>query len=189
MTSAAPLLSIRNLTIRFGADPSRPPTVDGVDLEISAGELVALVGESGSGKSLTAHAIAGILDPAARLTADRLALDGTDILEDGWSELRGRKVGIVFQNSRAALNPIRKIGRQIADVLEAHGTAPRADLKSAIIDALAAVRIPDAARRVDAYPAELSGGMCQRVMLAIALAGEPSLLIADEPTTGLDTTT
>jgi oligopeptide/dipeptide ABC transporter ATP-binding protein len=185
----APLLSIRSLTIRFGADSSRPPTVDGINLDIAAGEFVGLVGESGSGKSLTAHTIAGILDPAADLRADRLTLDGTDILEDGWNEVRGRKVGIVFQNSRAALNPIRRIGQQIGDALKAHGTLPRPGLGAAIVEALVAVRIPDAARRVDAYPFELSGGMCQRVMLAIALAGEPLLLIADEPTTGLDTTT
>ena len=187
--AAPPLLSIRNLTIRFGADTARPPTVDGIDLDICAGEFVALVGESGSGKSLTAHTIAGILDPAANVRADRLALGGTDILAEGWDEIRGRKVGIVFQNSRAALNPIRRIGQQIADVFKAHGTAPRSRLDAAIVEALVAVRIPDAERRARAYPGELSGGMCQRVMLAIALAGEPSLLIADEPTTGLDTTT
>jgi len=189
ISPTTPLLSIRNLTIRFGADPLRPATVDGIDLDVSAAEFVALVGESGSGKSLTAHTIAGILDPAAKLQADRLALAGTDILREGWNGLRGRKVGIVFQNSRAALNPIRTIGQQIGDVLKAHATAPRAGLRQAIAAALVAVRIPDAARRIDAYPGELSGGMCQRVMLAIALAGEPSLLIADEPTTGLDTTT
>jgi peptide/nickel transport system ATP-binding protein len=184
-----PLLSIRSLRIRFDLGSSRPPTVDGINLDIAAGEFVALVGESGSGKSLTAHTIAGILDPTADLRADRLTLDGTDILTDGWNKLRGRKVGIVFQNSRAALNPIRSIGQQIGDALKAHRTLSRSGLAAAIVEALVAVRIPDAARRVDSYPFELSGGMCQRVMLAIALAGEPLLLIADEPTTGLDTTT
>jgi oligopeptide/dipeptide ABC transporter ATP-binding protein len=188
-TRIAPLLSIRGLTIRFGGEPSHPATVDAVDLDLFAGQLAALVGESGSGKSLIAHTIAGILDPAARLECQRLSFEDIDVLREGWRALRGRKVAIVFQNSRAALNPIRTIGQQIDDVFKAHGTAPRATLKQAIVEALVAVRIPDPTRRVDAYPSELSGGMCQRVMLAIALAGNPSLLIADEPTTGLDATT
>jgi peptide/nickel transport system ATP-binding protein len=184
-----PLLSMRGLTIRFGSDAARPPTVDGIDLDIRAGEFVALVGESGSGKSLTAHTIAGILDPAAKLGAERLRLAGIDILANGWDELRGRKVGIVFQNSRAALNPIRSIGRQLADVFKAHGLISRAELASLVSAALTEVHIPDSGRRINALPGELSGGMCQRVMLAIALAGNPSLLVADEPTTGLDVTT
>jgi len=187
-----PLLRIRRLSIRFGDDATRPPTVDAVDLVLTKGETVALVGESGSGKSLLAHTIAGILDPAARLTADRLEFGGRNLLDPGgkrWDGLRGREIGMVFQNSRAALNPVRTIGRQIGDVVRAHTSVPRDRIPAAAIEALASVRIPDASRRASAYPGELSGGMCQRVMLAIALAGNPSLLIADEPTTGLDTTT
>lgn len=185
----APLLAIEGLSIRFGGDV-RPPTVDAVDLAIGRGEIVALVGESGSGKSLLAHTIAGILDPAARVTAQRLVLGGVDLRSpNAHASLRGREIGIVFQNPRSALNPVRTVGRQIADVLQEHRGLRFGRLDEAVQAALAAVRIPEPTARIRAYPNELSGGMCQRVMIAIALAGNPSLLIADEPTTGLDTTT
>ncbi|HEY1723662.1 MAG TPA: ABC transporter ATP-binding protein [Magnetospirillaceae bacterium] len=187
--NAAMLLRMRDLSIRFGDSAQRLPTVDRVSLDIAPGEIVALVGESGSGKSLLAHTIAGILDPAAKLDATTLDVAGVNVLAEGWDGLRGRRVGIVFQNSRAALNPVRKIGQHIVDVLRAHTDGRRGARREAAIQALASVRIPDAVRRFDAYPGELSGGMCQRVMLALALAGNPSLLIADEPTTGLDVTT
>lgn len=189
--TATPLLSIRALSIRFGPG-ARPATVDAVDLDIARGEIVALVGESGSGKSLLAHAIAGILTPAARLAAERLDFDGLDLRSPGsrtWTDIRGREIGVVFQNPRAALNPIRPIGRQIADVIRQHRTLAGRDLDRAVVAALTAVRIPDPEHRARALPGALSGGMCQRVMLAIAMAGDPALLIADEPTTGLDTTT
>jgi peptide/nickel transport system ATP-binding protein len=186
-----PLLRIEGLDIRFGGE-DRPPTVDGVDLTIARGEIVALVGESGSGKSLLAHTIAGILDPAARFTAGRFEFGGVNLLGNSrrvWRTLRGREIGVVFQNPRAALNPVRRIGRQLADVIREHRGLPSGQVGDAVIAALASVRIPEPPTRARAYPGELSGGMCQRVMIAMALAGNPSLLIADEPTTGLDTTT
>jgi len=184
-----PLVAIEGLSIRFGGD-ERLPTVDAVDLAIGRGETVALVGESGSGKTLLAHTIAGILDPAARVRAERLEFAGVDLRSpNAFADLRGREIGIVFQNPRLALNPVRTVGRQIADVVHEHRGLRFRQLNAAVMAALAAVRIPEPAARARSYPNELSGGMCQRVMIAIALAGNPSLLIADEPTTGLDTTT
>jgi oligopeptide/dipeptide ABC transporter ATP-binding protein len=189
--AATPLVTIKGLSIRFGTDEG-PATVDDVSLAIARGEIVALVGESGSGKSLIAHTIAGILSPAARVSAAGLAFGGVDLLAPGgrgWRELRGREIGVVFQNPRAALNPALTIGRQVGDVIGEHRGLNGARLREAVTGALAAVHIPEPQLRAGAYPGELSGGMCQRVMIAIALAGNPSLLIADEPTTGLDVTT
>jgi peptide/nickel transport system ATP-binding protein len=186
-----PLLAIEGLSIRFG-DDKRPSTVEAVDLAIGRGQIIALVGESGSGKSLLAHTIAGILNPAASIRAKCFQFAGVDLRsadERGFAPLRGREIGIVFQNPRAALNPVRTVGSHIADVLHEHRGLRFRRLEAAVIAALAAVRIPEPAARARAYPSELSGGMCQRVMIAIALAGNPSLLVADEPTTGLDRTT
>ena len=184
-----PLVAIERLSIAFGG-PDAPPTVDDVSLSVARGEIVALVGESGSGKSLLAHTIAGILSPAARVNAARLAFSGVDLTRPGaFAGLRGREIGIIFQNPRSALNPVRTVGRQIGDVLQEHAGLRFGRRAEGVRDALAAVRIPDPEARARAYPGELSGGMCQRVMIALALAGNPALLIADEPTTGLDTTT
>jgi peptide/nickel transport system ATP-binding protein len=189
--NAAPLLAIEGLSVHFG-DDKRSPTVDAIDLTIGRAEIIALVGESGSGKSLLAHTIAGILTPAASVRANRFEFAGIDLRrreERAFADLRGREIGIVFQNPRSALNPVRTAGSHVADVLHEHRGLRFRRLEAAVIAALAAVRIPEPAARARSYPGELSGGMCQRVMIAMALAGNPSLLVADEPTTGLDTTT
>jgi peptide/nickel transport system ATP-binding protein len=141
---------------------------------------------------VTAYAIMGILDPAARITSGNIVFGGLDLLQAGekaMAEMRGRELAIIFQNPRTALNPIRPVGRQIADILIRHGNVAAAQAPGRAVEMLARVRIPDPHRRATAYPFELSGGMCQRVMIAMALACEPALLIADEPTTGLDITT
>ena len=166
--------------------------LEGIDLEIGKAETVGIVGESGSGKSVLSFAILRILDAAAKVTSGSITFAGMDMLgasERSLEEVRGREISMIFQNPRTALNPIRKVGRQIEDVLATHTSTLRADLKAKAIEALASVRIPDPERRYHAYPYELSGGQCQRVMIALALACNPQLLIADEPTTGLDVTT
>src|SRR6266571_2213557 len=189
---AVPLLAIEDLGIEFRTRSGIVQALDGVGFAIKRGETMALVGESGSGKSVTAYAVMGILDAAARVTQGSIVFGGLDMLAAGANaldEIRGREVAIIFQNPRTALNPIRPVGRQIADILLRHGNVSRAQAPGRAIEMLARVRIPDPKRRALAYPFELSGGMCQRVMIALALACEPALLLADEPTTGLDITT
>ena len=189
---AVPLLAIEDLSIEFRTRSGIVQALDDVGFAIKRGETMALVGESGSGKSVTAYAVMGILDAAARVTQGGIVFGGLELLSAErkvLDEVRGREVAIIFQNPRTALNPIRPIGRQIADILLRHGNVSRAQAPERAIEMLARVRIPDPKRRALAYPFELSGGMCQRVMIALALACEPALLIADEPTTGLDITT
>jgi peptide/nickel transport system ATP-binding protein len=187
-----PLLSVEDLSIEFRTRSGTVRAVDHVAFQLRRGETMAIVGESGSGKSVTAYAIIGILDPAARITSGRIIFEGLDLRqadEAAIAEIRGRDLAIIFQNPRTALNPIRPVGQQIADILLRHGNVTHAQAPGRAVEMLAKVRIPDPERRARSYPFELSGGMCQRVMIAMALACEPLLLIADEPTTGLDITT
>ena len=187
-----PLLSVEDLSLEFRTRSGTVRALENVSLEVGKGETVGIVGESGSGKSVLAYAILRILDPAARITSGSVSFGGLDVLaasEATLQEVRGREAAMIFQSARTALNPIRRVGAQIEDVLIAHTTTLQAELRKKAVECLAQVRIPDPERRSDAYPFELSGGQCQRVMIELALACNPQLLIADEPTTGLDVTT
>ena len=191
-----PLLEVSNFGLEFRTRSGTVHALEGINLSLKKGEIVGLVGESGSGKSVLSYALLGISDRAAKVTGGSAMFGGLDLLkadEKTLADLRGREIGMIFQSPRTALNPIRPVGRQIEDVLRRHAVASGPDLgkslKQRAVQALREVAIADPERRVKAYPFEMSGGMCQRVMIALALACRPSLLIADEPTTGLDVTT
>lgn len=187
-----PLLDVKDLTVEFATRNGIVRAIESVSLSVSRGEILGVVGESGSGKSVTSYAVMRILDRAGNILEGETVYGGMDLAqmpEAEVAELRGREISMIFQNPRTALNPIRKVGHQIEDVLRAHAQAAGANLKTAAIDALKQVRIANPEQRYHSYPFELSGGMCQRIVIAIALACRPQLLIADEPTTGLDVTT
>ncbi len=186
------MLRIRDLRVQFDTRNGPVDAVRGINLDLAKGETLGLVGESGSGKSVTAFSVLRILDEGGRIVAGELIYGGIDLkaaTEGDLNDIRGREISMVFQNPRAALNPIRKVGHQIEDVLRQHSVATRQDARAKAIAALEEVQIKDAEARYHAYPFELSGGMCQRIVIALALACQPKLLIADEPTTGLDVTT
>ena len=192
MSEAVPLLDVSDLTVEFSTRRGIVRAVQHVNVKIAKGETVGIVGESGSGKSVTSYAVMRILDRAGRIAEGAVRFTGLDIRaasEDQMRSLRGREMSMIFQNPRAALNPIRKVGHQIEDVLEQHSQADSSALTDKAIEILDQVRIARPRERYHAYPFELSGGMCQRVVIALALACRPQLLIADEPTTGLDVTT
>jgi len=182
-----PLLSVQNLRTVFGPVVA----VNDASFELRKGETLGLVGESGSGKSVTAFSIIRLLQEPGRIESGKILFQGKDLLalsEEDMRQVRGAGIGFVFQEPMSALNPVMKVGAHIAEALLVHGLASRRDARGRAIELLRAVKIVDPERRVDDYPHQLSGGMRQRVMMAIALACRPPLLIADEPTTALDVT-
>jgi oligopeptide/dipeptide ABC transporter ATP-binding protein len=191
MTTAEPLLAIRGLGVGLRTPAGVTPLVRGIDLDVHEGERVGLVGESGSGKSLTLLAVMGLLaTPPLEVTSGSVRLAGTELVgapERTLRALRGSQMAMIYQDPMTSLDPVQRVGAQIAEGLRAHGTSRR-DARERVLAVLAEVQLPDPARLARAYPHELSGGMRQRVMIAAALAGNPRLLLADEPTTALDVT-
>jgi peptide/nickel transport system permease protein len=187
-----PLLQVRDLRVDFPSAESTVHAVRGIDFVLRRGETLGVVGESGSGKSVTASAILQLLDPPGRVTSGQILLDGEDLVRASnrrMAELRGRKLGMIFQNPAASLNPVLTIGFQMREALRQVTGCSRGEAESLVHRALLDVGIPDPSRVARQYPFQLSGGMNQRVMIAMALAASPQILIADEPTTALDTTT
>ncbi len=183
------LLTVRDLTVHFDTDEGVVQAVDGAALRVASGEVVGLVGESGSGKSVTAQAILRLLRPPARVVSGRVELDGRDLFalsEEEMRAVRGSQISMVFQSPRTSLNPVLPVGRQIERLLALHGAAAPGTARERAVGMLREVGIAEPERRAGQYAHQLSGGMCQRVMIAMALATNPRLLIADEPTTGLD---
>lgn len=187
-----PLVDVNDLTVEFTTRNGIVQAVRDVSFSLAKGETLGIVGESGSGKSVTTYALMRILDANGAIAEGEMTYAGVDLRRaknKEMQDIRGREISMIFQNPRSALNPIRKVGKQIEDVMRQHSLAAGKQATEKAIELLELVRIEDATRRYHAYPHELSGGMCQRIVIAIALACRPKLLIADEPTTGLDVTT
>jgi len=186
-----PILSVRDLRIHFERAVSVARAVNGVSFELQRGETLALVGESGSGKTLTGLALLGLLPMGARVVSGSADFEGVNVLAAGehdLRQLRGRRIAMIFQDPLSALNPYLTVGRQITEATELHLGLSKREARTNAVELLASVGITDAARRVDDYPHQFSGGMRQRVMIAMALSCNPTLLVADEPTTALDVT-
>jgi peptide/nickel transport system ATP-binding protein len=189
---AEPLLRVRDLCVAFDTERGTVRAVDQISFELARGHTLGLVGESGSGKSVTALSIMGLIPtPPGRIESGQILLGADDLVRLGrraMRSVRGRRVGMIFQEPMTSLNPVLTVGAQITEAVRAHRDVSRADARARAVELLARVGIPAPVERVDAYPHQLSGGMRQRVMIAIALACDPELLIADEPTTALDVT-
>ncbi|MGW0822222.1 ABC transporter ATP-binding protein [Streptomyces sp. NPDC002845] len=188
----APLLEVRDLHVEFHTRDGVAKAVNGVNYTVHAGETLAVLGESGSGKSVTAQAVMGILDmPPGRITKGEILFRGQDMLkmsEEERRRLRGAKIAMIFQDALSSLNPVYTVGYQLGEMFRVHQALSRKAAKAKAIELMDRVRIPAAAERVNDYPHQFSGGMRQRIMIAMALALEPDLIIADEPTTALDVT-
>jgi peptide/nickel transport system ATP-binding protein len=189
---ADPVVSIKDLRIALPPGGERAYAVDGISFDLVPGEIVCVVGESGSGKSMCAHALMGLLPDSVTTETGEIALEGNNLLaldEDGWRDLRGRRIAMVFQEPMTALNPLMRIGDQMMEMFEAHDLLSPRERRQKALDLAREVGLPDPERIVRAYPHQLSGGQRQRAMIAMALALEPAVLVADEPTTALDVTT
>jgi peptide/nickel transport system ATP-binding protein len=187
--SRGPLLEVKNLRIEFPTRRGTLLAVDDVSFSIAPGEVLGVVGESGAGKSLTGAAIIGLLEPPGRIAAGEVKLNGMRIDNLPYEEMRkvrGREIGAIFQDPLTSLNPLYTVGRQLTETITTHLNVSQSEARKRAIDLLAATGIPAPDRRIDHYPHQFSGGMRQRVVIALALAAEPKLVIADEPTTALD---
>jgi peptide/nickel transport system ATP-binding protein len=189
MTSAQPLLEVRNLRVEFPTRRGTLLAIDDVSFNIAPGEILGVVGESGAGKSLTGAAIIGLLEPPGRVASGEILLEGERIDNlpyERMRAIRGRKIGAVFQDPLTSLNPLYTVGQQLVETIQTHLPLSLEDARRRAIDLLAQTGIPAPEARVDQYPHQFSGGMRQRVVIALALAAQPKLIVADEPTTALD---